>query len=179
MDLQVRQEPGLVLVFEGHDRRADPGPPRGQHHRQHADDRTQRTVERELAGEQDGGQRPRRDDAVRGEQANGRGQIEAGPDLAQPGRSQVDRDAPIPLERVPAVAERGAHAALAFAHRGIGQAEHRETGKARGRVDLDAHQMCVDAEHGRRQGSGEQRTLLRSGAGGESAPERSEPTRAP
>ena len=68
---------------------------------------------------------------------------------------QAHRDAPVPLERVAAVAQRGPDAAFALLDRGVGQAQDGELREARRGVGLDADQVGFDADDGGGERGGE------------------------
>jgi hypothetical protein len=130
--------------------------------RQHAGHPAQRTVEAELADEGDPDCRLGGHLLVGQEHAEGDGEVERRPRLAQARRGQVHRDA-AQRPGEPARQDRCAHAIARLAAGGVGRPDDGEAGQAARHVDLDGHRMAIDAEqagrsygreHGRSSGPG-------------------------
>ena len=155
IDPNAGDERRLGGVFRRHDRRAQAAGARGEHHRKDARDRPHRAVERELADEEQVGQRRRGERAVGREQAHRGGQVVRRAHLAQAGGRHAHGDSTVPFEGVAAVAQRRADATLALLDRGVGEAQHRELGEAGRGVGFDADEMGFDPHHRRGQGCGE------------------------
>jgi hypothetical protein len=155
IDAHVGDERRLGGVFRGHDRRAQASGARGEHHREDTRDRPHRTVERELADEEQVGQRCRGECAVGREQSHRGGQVVRGAHLPQAGGRHAHGDSTVPFERVAAVAQRRPDATLALLDRGVSEAQHRELGKAGRGVGFDADEMGLDPHYRRGQGCGE------------------------
>lgn len=155
---------GLRAVGGGHEQGAARRG-RGQAGGEHAGNRAQLAGEGELAEEFLALQRGQRDEAVGGEDAEGDGQVEAAAFLGQVRRRQVDGDVAL-RELEAGVEQRGAHAVLALAHGGLGQADDGKAGQAGAEVDLDGDgggfqpQLCARAHDGERHPC-----LLRPGRG--------------
>jgi hypothetical protein len=101
--------------------------------------------EAELAGDQVSGQMVGGELAGGAQNAEGDGQIVEGTLLADVARREIDGRARARHVKA-AVAERGTDAVLGFLHRGIGQADEDEIGRASlARVDLDEDDFGFDA----------------------------------
>ena len=133
----------LRRVLGGDDDVGEAAGDRVRHAREAAAERPQHAVERELAEQQ-----LRRlavgELAARTKHGDGDGEVEAGALLASVRRREVHGDA-AQRELEAAVADRGAHALARLLHRGVGQADEVHAGEARGDVDLDRHELRVEA----------------------------------
>jgi hypothetical protein len=81
------------------------------------------------------------------QQTKGDRKVEGRPGLAHVGRRQIDGDAVV-RELESRVANGRPHPVAAFAHRCVGQADHREVRQAKRDVHLDQHWEGIDPEHG-------------------------------
>ena len=113
--------------------------------REHASDRTDAPVERELADRGVPVEALWRDLPRSGEHGQRDRQVEARSLLAETGRREVDRDpVPRPLERRGGDAR--AHAVLRLLARAVGEADDREARQAALDVRLDLHPARVEAD---------------------------------
>ena len=128
--------------------------PRGDRHRQHAANRLNRSVERQLAEQDDAVDQARLDNAARRKHAKRDREVVGRPGLANVGRRQVDGDA-MPRKLESRIADGRPNAIPAFADAGVRKTDHRENGKPEGDVDLDDDGQRLDAEDRRASKAGE------------------------
>jgi hypothetical protein len=139
----ARDDRGFAGVRDRHEQVHDP-PSAMQCHRKHAPNRPNAAVQGELPDDQGGGQAAWLDQAGRRQNAQRHGQVERGTRLPYVGGSKVHRDA-LERELESGVLDGGPDAIAAFPHAGVGQADRREGGQARGDVYLDRHDGRLDA----------------------------------
>jgi site-specific DNA recombinase len=145
-DGDAADDGGLGRVARRNEKPRDAAAPAVERHRQHAADRPDMSVERELAEGDRVLDETRLDDPRGREDAERHRQVEGRAFLAELGGGEVDRDA-IHGEVEPRVPDRGAHAITALAHGRIRQAHRREGRQARGHVHLDEDVGSFDAEN--------------------------------
>ncbi len=121
--------------------------PRFERDRQHALDRADRAIERELADKTETVERVALDFFRGRDHAERDRQIEARAFLFDIGRREIDRGPPA-RPKIAAVADRGRDPIAAFLHRRIRQSDDHDVGIAVGGVDLDLDFVSIDAEDG-------------------------------
>ena len=155
-DREVVDEPRLAGVGGG-DRDAGASARCGLlRHREHAVQRPDRAVERELARKPPAGERLGRELLRRAEDGRGDRQVEPRTRLAQVGGRQARGD-PLERELEAAVDDRGPHPLARLPHRRVRQPDERERGQAAVDVDLDVDRQRVDALEGHGPGAGKHR----------------------
>ena len=126
---------------------AEPEPVRGHRRGQHAADRGDPAIQRQLADGGPAGERVRRDHAHGRQDAQRNRQVVVAAFLGQVRRRQVDDDAPR-RHRQPEAREGRADALAALAHRLVAEADDDRPGLAAGELDLDVDPPRVDALKG-------------------------------
>ena len=129
---------------------------RGDGDGQHAARRLNRSVERQLAEQNEVGDVASLDDAARREDAERDRQVERRARLSHVGRRQIDDDS-VRRKVEPRVPDRRLHAVAALTHARVGQPDHRERRKTERHVDFDVHGTGVETEQRRRSETGQHR----------------------
>ena len=142
--LHAVHERRLGDVGRGHDHRARPGGAERVDEREDAGHRADRSVEPQLAEHADLVEHSVRELARGGDETEADRELESRAGLANPARREVDRD---PLLRELEVRRQqcGADALARLADRGVRQPDDVIAGEARRDVDLDGHDVTVDA----------------------------------
>ncbi len=148
----------LVAVRQRDDHLAQAGATRHQRRRQAARDAAHGAIEGELSQDEEIGQAGRRQVAVRRQDAEGDRQVEPGSLLAQVGGRQADGDA-ARRDLEPGVADGGAHAVGALAHRRVGKPDGVDSGETPADVALDEEGDRFDAEENGASDPGEHERL--------------------
>lgn len=157
---ETRDQGRLVRVRARHEQRMIAVLPRVRRDGQHPAHVAHRPVQRQLAHEQRRLRQFARDLLRRHQDAHRDRQVIPRPRLAQVRRRQVD-DRPVQREMQPVVADRRAHAFAGLLHRRVRQPHNREERHAGERhVDLDMHDLGVDAGDGTGSNAGEHRAPL-------------------
>ncbi len=153
---------GLDAVGRGHDRLPDPRPAGGIDQGDHARDRLELAVERQLPQERGVG--PAQRELVRGhEDADRDGQVVRRALFLQVRRREVHRHAS--RRKLEAgVANCAPHPLPRLENGAAGKTDDRETGQAEGDIDLDRHEGAVHAKDGRAEASGQHGQLPAGGS---------------
>src|SRR6185312_496391 len=160
VDIDAFDHGCLARILRGHNQVTDAFRARGDGDGQHALNRTQGSVETELAGEEIVGDILNLQRAVGAEQRDGDGQVESGAFLLDVSGREIDGD-PGGRDVEAGVLDGAAHAVTRFAHGGVGQADGGEQfffeDNAR-EVDLNIDDRGVNAVDGGAAGCEEHRT---------------------
>ena len=148
-DLDLVLEPGRLRAAGGRADQAEPALGRRHRRRQHAGDRTDAAVQRQLAQHQVLLHRVDRQHAHDDQHAQGDGQIEVAALLGEIGRRQVDDD-PARRQCQAHRTQGRPHPLTALGHRLVRQADDREAGQTAGDLDLDVDRGRVQPEKGHR-----------------------------
>ena len=151
-------EPRLVDVAARHHDGRRPRTASSEHRGQHARDRTQPTVERELADMHHARDGRGVDGSCRGERGDRDAEVEARPVLRHGRRREVDGDL-AGGQVASGVGGRSAHPVFRLAERGVGQADDGEGGQTVGQVGLDLDERTIDAVQGDGEGAGHSHQL--------------------
>ena len=144
-DANARYERRLVGVARRHHDGVEPSALGGEHRGQDAVDRTQPSVQTELAEMHDAIDGAGVEGTRSGERGDRDGQIEPRTVLRQRGRREVDRDLAV-RQGYSGVRRGRSHAVLGLVECAVGQPDEHEGGQVARDVGLDLDQGAVDAE---------------------------------